>query len=106
MEAVGVAQSQNAGNGFVGRVHSGIQDGTSVGNDFHRGFRVTVADTADFVDIELRRLRPEGVQYRRAAGSQAAGCGADPDFSDFIADGHDWRYSFRILTVFLRSSLP
>ncbi|MPM97239.1 hypothetical protein SDC9_144412 [bioreactor metagenome] len=74
-------------------------------HDFDHRFGIAVSEAAGAFDREGFRTGTQQVEHLVGSGGDAAACDADPDLLDFRLN-HLFSYSFRILTMPLRSSLP
>ena len=91
----------------VGSFDGGVEDGAVVGFNFDDRFGVAVTDAADSDDGDFARVSFKSLEDFPGSGGESAGCDSDFDAFDLShVDQSIFLYSFRILTRFLRSSLP
>jgi len=105
-EAVLVAEREDVFNMPLVGLDVAVEDGVSVDeHDFDHRLGVAVAEAAGAFDRNRFGAGTQQVEHFVRSGGDAAAGDADPDFPDFRL-AHLFSYSFRILTMLLRSSLP
>ena len=86
--------------------HVAVEHGIAVSqHDLHHRLGIAVAETAGAFHGNIAGPLPEQVHHSLGPGGHAAAGHADPDLLN-LGVAHFASYSFRILIVLLRSSLP
>ena len=103
--AVGTDREDVCNRG-VGRTHIAVEDRfAGVEEHLHQRFGIAVAEASGAFDRNRPRVLTEPLEDRISSGCNAAARHADADFLD-SGVAHFASYSFRILIMLLRSSLP